>query len=89
VARHYGIRGERYKLIHYYQNDEWELFDLQQDPTDQINLYGAPGYEVLTRDLKRRLARLRQQYAVPEEDPQAPWYHGALIRLFEQFMHWM
>ncbi|MGV8094344.1 MAG: sulfatase/phosphatase domain-containing protein [Mangrovibacterium sp.] len=28
MIRHYGIRTERYKLIHFYYNiDEWELIE--------------------------------------------------------------
>ena len=79
VPRHYGVRGVRYKLAYYYRNNEWELFDLVEDPADQINLYGKPGYEEITADLKRRLQALREQYQVPEEDPEVPWYHGPLI----------
>ena len=56
VARHYGVRTERYKLVYYYQNDEWELFDLQTDPADQVNLYGKPGYEDITNDLQAATA---------------------------------
>ena len=83
VARHYGVRGERYKLIHYYENGDWELFDLQEDPEDQVNLYGKPGYAEITKDMKRRLGQLRELYQVPDQDPEAPWYHGPLIRVFE------
>ncbi len=83
VPRHYGVRGVRYKLAYYYENDEWELFDLVEDRADQINLYGTPGYEEITADLKQRLQAIRVQYGVPEEDPEVPWYHGPLIRLIE------
>jgi arylsulfatase A-like enzyme len=83
VARHYGVRGERYKLVYYYLNDEWELFDLEEDPTDQVNLYGKEGYEGVEKDLKERLAALRSHYQVPEEDPPVPWYYGPLVRLLE------
>ncbi|MEP4147837.1 MAG: sulfatase [Halioglobus sp.] len=83
VARHYGINTGRYKLIHYYQDGEWELFDLETDPHDQVNLYGQAGYADLTAVLKQRLSQLRADYAVPEEDPQAPWYHPYLIRAAE------
>lgn len=83
VARHYGVRTDRYKLVYYYRNDEWELFDRVEDPADQVNLYGQPGYEGITRDLKSRLADLREQYQVPEEDPSAPWYHGTAVRILE------
>jgi arylsulfatase A-like enzyme len=86
VARHYGVRTDRYKLIHYYQNDEWELFDLKEDPQDLKNLYGAAGYTELTDDLVKRLKSLREQYQVPENDPEAPWYHGPMIRVIEQLL---
>ncbi len=86
VARHYGIREERYKLVYYYQLDEWELFDLKTDPDDLNNLYGQPGYEAITRELLRRLEQLRTQYGVPREDPPVPWYHGPLIRLLEHLL---
>ena len=89
VARHYGIRDQRYKLVHYYRNNDWELFDLETDPADQVNLYGKPGYEAITNDLKQRLDGLRQKYQVPEEDPTVPWYHGPLIRAVEQLMKLM
>ena len=89
VARHYGVITERYKLAYYYQNDEWELFDRETDPADQRNLYGKSGYDDITGDLKRRLQALRAQYQVPETDPEAAWYHGAVVRALEQLMLWL
>lgn len=86
VARHYGVRGERYKLVHYYRNDEWELFDLETDRDDLNNLYGQAGYEEVTRDLKLRLEALRRDYEVPEDDPPVPWYHGIAIRIVEYLL---
>jgi uncharacterized sulfatase len=89
VARHYGVRTDRYKLVYYYQNDEWELFDLVTDPADQVNLYDRAGYADITRDLKRRLQKLRVQYQVPETDPEVAWYHGPMIRMVEKLMLWL
>jgi len=83
VARHYGVRTERHKLVHYYLNDEWELFDREKDPLDQVNLYGKAGYESVERDLKQRLAALRSHYQVPDDDPPVPWYYGPFVRLLE------
>jgi arylsulfatase A-like enzyme len=86
VARHYGIHAGRYKLVHYYENEEWELFDLDTDAGEQNNLYGKSGYGPLTTDLKTRLDNLRSEYQVPEQDPEVPWYHGILIRIVEQLL---
>ena len=66
VKRHYGIRTDRYKLIHFYNDiDEWELFDLRSDPQELHNLYGQKGYETVTKDLKSRLLDLQEQYGDP------------------------
>ena len=34
VRRHYGVRTQRHKLIHFYNLDAWELFDLEKDPNE-------------------------------------------------------
>lgn len=63
VKKHYGIRTERYKLIHFYDDiDTWELYDLQEDPIELNNLYGQPEFGQLIRDLKKRLHGLRIKY---------------------------
>ncbi|MFH5834393.1 sulfatase, partial [Halalkalibaculum sp. DA384] len=56
VKKHYGLRTDRYKLIHFYDDIEvWELYDLQEDPMELNNLYGQPEYAQRTRELKERL----------------------------------
>ena len=66
VKRHYGIRTDRYKLIHFYNDiDEWELYDMQNDPHELDNLYGKEGYDELTAELKSRLLSLQEQYGDP------------------------
>ena len=68
VKRHYGIRTERYKLIHFYNDiDEWELYDLQTDPHELHNLYGQPRYKKLQRRMHRRLRQLQELYDDPIE----------------------
>ncbi len=60
VKRHYGIRTERYKLIHFYQDiDVWELYDLDEDPHELENLYGRPGFEQVQQELHERLEALQ------------------------------
>ena len=66
VKRHYGVRTERYKLIHFYNDiDEWELYDLQADPTEMRNIYGQPGTEDIVKELKTELTALQEQYNDP------------------------
>jgi arylsulfatase A-like enzyme len=56
---HYGVRTATHKLIHYWTKDQWELFDLVNDPQELHNLYGQPGTERLTAELKGELIRLK------------------------------
>lgn len=62
VAKHYGVRTERYKLIHYYETEEWELFDLADDPQELNSVYGDPDRTAITAELKAELKRLRIFY---------------------------
>jgi arylsulfatase A-like enzyme len=68
VARHYGVRTERYKLIHYYHPvDEWEMFDLQKDPNELHSVYADPSYAPQLAELKQKLEELRKQYKDPDD----------------------
>jgi arylsulfatase A-like enzyme len=66
VRRHYGVRTERYKLMHFYNDiDCWELYDLKQDPSEMNNLYGKPGTEKITKELRQELLKLQLLYDDP------------------------
>ena len=67
VRAHYGVKMERYKLMHFYVDDNWELYDLKTDPEEMHNLYGKKGMEKITTELKAELARLQKEYDVPQE----------------------
>ena len=63
VQPHYGIRTERYKLIHfYYDIDQWELYDLQSDPNELNNLIGNDKYSDIVSNLKYELYNLKKNY---------------------------
>jgi arylsulfatase A-like enzyme len=66
VPRHYGVRTDRYKLIHYEQLDEWELFDLRSDPYELHSIHASPEHRAVVEDLQRELIRLREHYGDAE-----------------------
>ncbi len=58
---HYGVRTRTHKLIYFWKKDQWELFDLVNDPYELHNLYGDPGQDALTATLKVELGRLKRE----------------------------
>jgi arylsulfatase A-like enzyme len=58
---HYGVRTRTHKLIYFWKKDQWELFDLVNDPYEIHNLYGQFGQEVLTETLKAELTRRKRE----------------------------
>ena len=65
VAPHEGVRGDRYKLIHYYTTGDWELFDLETDPLEMKSVYTDPAYSDVVSVMNGKLASLREQYEAP------------------------
>ena len=77
---HLGVRTATHKLIHYWKQDAYEMFDLTQDPTEQHNLLFAAGAQdpaiaAQFAELKAEIARLQKefgddgQYAAPADWP--------------------
>ncbi|HRG93798.1 MAG TPA: DUF4976 domain-containing protein, partial [Chitinophagaceae bacterium] len=62
VLQHLGIRTEKYKLIYFYTVEEWELYNLENDPDEQKNLISKPEYQSLIKKLKNQLLELRNKY---------------------------
>jgi arylsulfatase A-like enzyme len=63
VQPHYGIRTERYKLIHfYYDMDVWELYDFDKDPSEMTNLIDDLSYKKIVSKLKQDLNDLKTHY---------------------------
>ena len=66
VKRHYGVRTDRYKLIHFYNDiDEWEFYDLESDPGEVNNLYGDPDYKEAIEETRRHLLKLQRDVGDP------------------------
>ena len=68
VKRHYGIRTDRYKLIHfYYDVDEWELYDIEQDPAEMNNVYEDERYRSVREEMHEKLQETRERYGDSDE----------------------
>lgn len=71
VVPHYGVRTERYKLIHHYDTawggePAWELIDLETDPQERRNRYDDPANAEVIEELRGELERLRTELGVAE-----------------------
>ena len=68
VKRHYGIRTADFKLIHFYNDvDEWEMYDLKNDPSELNNVFGKPEYADKQTELMSLLKKTQKQYK--DDDP--------------------
>lgn len=79
VQPHYGVSDARYKLIHFYLLDDWELIDLKKDPLEQENFIGDPAYKEVRDHLYEELLRLREQYDFPEKLPNPDNRHNKSV----------
>lgn len=62
VQPYYGVRTERYKLIHYYYDiDKWELYDLQKDPNELTNIYGKAESVQVQKEMIKELERQQKE----------------------------
>ena len=69
VKRQYGIKTDRYKLIHFYDDiDTWEFYDLEKDPKEQNNLIDAEEYQDEVEIMHQKLDSVQQHYQVTEKE---------------------
>ena len=70
VPAHFGVRGERHKLIFFYGCSKtgtantpvaWEFYDLEKDPHEMKNEYGNPEYAPIIAEMKAELRRTREE----------------------------
>ena len=64
VPEQYGVRTDRYKLIHFPRTNEWDMFDLKEDPKEMTNIYGSR--PELRKTMKKELERIRTEFKVPK-----------------------
>ena len=69
VKRQYGIKTDRYKLIHFYDDiDTWEFYDLEKDPKEQNNLINTEEYQDEVEMMHQKLDSVQQHYQVTEKE---------------------
>lgn len=69
VKRHYGIRTDRFKLMHFYDDiDVWEMYDLKEDPKEMNNIYNHPDYAAVREEMHHSLDSIQQEYNVTEAE---------------------
>jgi arylsulfatase A-like enzyme len=61
VQPHYGVRTERYKLIYFNKINQWEFFDLVNDPHELKNRSSDPAQAETIKSLKAELSRLKAE----------------------------
>lgn len=102
---HYGIRTKDYKLIYYYgagldvpgasrevYEPEWELYDLNADPTEVDNVAADPAYASIKAELETKLAQYQERYGdEPYRGPDTPrpeWgpYDEARLARVEEYV---
>ena len=64
VRKHEGIATREYKLMHFYELGEWELYDLEKDPAEMQSVYDDPAYRGVIRELEQELDSLKIMYKV-------------------------
>jgi arylsulfatase A-like enzyme len=66
VNKHRGIRTTKWKLIHYYDppfkfREELELYDLEKDPEERVNLANRPAMQATVKELQAKMEQLRKE----------------------------
>ncbi len=67
VRAHNGVKMGQLKLMHFYKDNRYEMYDLATDPNELDNVYDNLHYKVLKEQLMQRLEAHIQEFAVPEK----------------------
>ncbi|MEO0509808.1 MAG: sulfatase [Verrucomicrobiota bacterium] len=69
VQRHEGVYDGRYKLIHFYDLNEWELIDMETDPHELKNQFHNSEYTAVKERMHLALDAMKKRYKVPDGIP--------------------
>jgi len=79
VPVHDGVRTERYKLMYFPRGQQWQLFDLQEDPQEMTSVHDDPSKSEILKSMKNRYYDMRKSYQVnsaiiPATRGDEPWW---------------
>jgi arylsulfatase A-like enzyme len=72
VPQHFGVRTHTHKLFYIPGTDEWQMFDLDNDPLEMTNIYRRPESAVVQKQLHSKYEELRTLYKAPAYARYAP-----------------
>jgi len=66
VNKNRGVRTTKWKFIHYYDPpfnfaQEFELYDLEHDPEERVNLADRPMMQPVMKELQAKMQQLRKE----------------------------
>jgi arylsulfatase A-like enzyme len=66
VQKHRGVRTTKWKYIHYYDppfnfRQEYELYDLEKDPEERVNLANRPAMQATVKEMQAKMEALRKE----------------------------
>lgn len=67
VPAHDGVRTMRHKLLHFYTQNEYNLFDLEDDPMEMRSVHADPAHAGVLADMMARYEKARERYEIPPE----------------------
>ena len=67
APQHWGVRTQRYKLIHFPGTEEVEFYDLERDPEEMTDQAGNPEYAERISQLDERLDALMEDVSITPE----------------------
>ena len=81
VAAHDGIRTDHFKLMHFSDTGEDNLFDLVNDPHEMNSLHDEPAYATILTGMKKKLADTRVEYrahsaVIPADRNDQAWWRA-------------
>lgn len=59
---HYGVRTMTHKLIYFWKKEQWELYDLRNDPAEMKNIYNDTAQKETVEKLKAEMYRLKKEF---------------------------